>query len=106
MGTRLYGGFPVIAEITRSLTKEISHASARGQYFNGNFCCKKLSASVFCHDRKANLTLVFDDEIRLTDSFEFSIYHCMSILIQVLITEVSCISLWNGRTLELKIVQT
>ena len=36
------GRFPVIAEISRSHTflKEINHASARSQYFNGNFYCK------------------------------------------------------------------
>ena len=36
------GGFPVIAQTSRShvFTKEINHASTRSQYLNGNFYCK------------------------------------------------------------------
>ena len=44
--------------------KEINHARARNQYFNDNFSCRKLSASVFCHDRKTDqlrYTKVSDD---------------------------------------------
>ena len=69
----LWGGFPVMAEITRNhtFTKQISHATSRGQYFDENFYCKNCLLVFLSITRKqavrSLITMAKDDK--------YSFYH-------------------------------